>query len=72
MAGGSVLQNPQTTIRDQVGKMQTMYQKRLAGRPHSVKPYRFLFTDFATIAAHNGDILAVPFEDGEGKVRELL
>ena len=61
-----------TTNRDRVGKMQAMYQKRLAVRPHSVRPVRFLFTDFATIAAHNGDILAVPFEDGEGKVRRLL
>jgi len=61
-----------TTDRGRVGKMQAMYQKRLAVRPHSVKPYRFLFTDFPTIAAHEGDILAVPFEDGEGKVRGLV
>ena len=61
-----------TTNRDRVGKMQAMYQKRLAVRPHSVRPVRFLFTDFQTIAAHSGDILAVPFEDGEGKVRGLL
>jgi hypothetical protein len=52
--------------------MQAMYRKRLAVRPHSVKPYRFLFTDFTTIAAHEGDILAVPFENGEGKVRGVL
>jgi hypothetical protein len=61
-----------TTNRDRVGKMQEMYRKRLAVRPHSVKPYRFLFTDLQTIFSHEGDILAVPFEDGEGKVREML
>jgi hypothetical protein len=52
--------------------MQAMYRKRLAVRPHSVKPYRVLFTDLQTIFAHEGDILAVPFEDGEGKVRGML
>ena len=61
-----------TTNRDRVGKIQDMYRKRLAVRPHSVKPFRYLFTDFETIAAHEQDILAVPFEDGEGKVRSLL
>ena len=52
--------------------MQAMYRKRLGVRPHSVAPIRFLFTDFQTIAAHNHDVLAVPFEDGEGRVRSLL
>ncbi|MEZ5812472.1 MAG: hypothetical protein R3D45_13755 [Rhizobiaceae bacterium] len=52
--------------------MQAMYRKRLAVLPHGIPPVRFLFTDFATITAHNGDILAVPFEDGEGKQRSLL
>ena len=60
-----------TTNRERVGKMQAMYQKRLAVRPHTVAPIRFLFTDFPTIEKHNGDILAVPFEDGEGKSRCL-
>lgn len=61
-----------TTNRDRVGKMQAMYRKRLGVRPYSVVPFRFLFTDFQTIAAHGHDVLAVPFEDGEGRVRELL
>jgi hypothetical protein len=54
-----------------IGKMQEMYRKRLGARPHSVKPFRFLFTDFETIATHGGDILSVPVEDGEGKARTL-
>lgn len=61
-----------TTSRDRVGKMQAMYKKRLAVRPHTVPPVRFLFTDFTTIAKHGGDILAVPLEDGEGRPRNLL
>lgn len=61
-----------TTSRDRVKRMQAMYQKRLAVRPYSVRPIRFLFTDFATVAKHQHDILTVPFEDGEGKVRRWV
>lgn len=60
-----------TTKPSRVAKMQAMYRKRLAGRPHSVKPFRFLFTDFETIKKYDNDILAVPISDGSGKVRTL-
>lgn len=60
-----------TTNRSRVQKMQATYRRRLAARPHSVKPFRFLFTDFETIARFDGDLLAVPIEDGVGNVRTL-
>lgn len=61
-----------TTNPGHVAKMQQMYRRRLAGRPHSVKPYRFLFTDFETISKQDGDVLSTPIYDGEGKPRSLL
>jgi hypothetical protein len=61
-----------TTNRERIGKTQAMFQKRLAPRPDGFAPGQFLFTDFATLRAHDGDILSVPFENGAGKVRELV
>lgn len=58
-----------TTNVDRIAKMQRMYQRRLAGKPHSVKPWRYLFTDFETLERHKGDIFAVPIVDGEGSIR---
>ena len=60
-----------TTSPKRVREMQSMYRRRLAGRPHSVPPIRYLFTDFQTIRKHHGDILSVPIEDGGGKSRTL-
>ena len=52
-------------------KMQKMYRNRLAGKPHSIRPFRFLFTNFEIIKKHNHDILSVPIEDGEGKEHRI-
>lgn len=61
-----------TTDRSRVGKMQEMFGKRLRPAPHGFDPRLFLFTDFATVAEHGGNILTVPFEDAAGRETRLL
>ncbi len=60
-----------TTNPKRVKLMQEMYRKRLADRPHSVPPFRFLFTDFETVRRYRGDVLSVPIADGSGGLRKL-
>ncbi len=56
-----------TTNPGRVLEMQRAYEAHLAVRPFMVKPGLFLFTDFETIARHNGDLLSVPYVNGVGK-----
>lgn len=54
-----------TTNPDRVKKMQEMWEKRLADR---TPPARLLFTDFDTIAKHEGNLMNVPIEQADGKI----
>jgi len=60
-----------TTTPERVGNLQDMYRTRLGVKPHLVRPFRYLFTDSETISEYDGDVLTVPFQDGEGRVQEL-
>ncbi len=61
-----------TKSKQHVQTMQEAYRKYVGPRPVSTKAWVFMFTDDETIAAHDGDILSVPFEDGDGKVHSWL
>ncbi|WP_436644543.1 replication-relaxation family protein [Microbaculum sp. FT89] len=56
-----------TTNPARVIEMQRAFEQHLAVRPYVVKPGLFLFTDFETIARHDGDLLSVPYVNGGGK-----
>ncbi len=60
-----------TTNSRRVAAMQRMYRKRLAGRPHSVPPARFLFADHQAVwRPSQTDAIAV--EDGGTREHRLL
>ncbi len=61
-----------TKTKQHAQTMQEAYRKYLGPRPASFRPHLYMFTDDETIAAHDGDVLSVPFEDGSGKVHSWL
>lgn len=60
-----------TTNPQHRATMQAMFQNRLAKRPITANPFRFLFTDFETIHNYGYDILSTPVENAVGTRVEL-
>ena len=60
-----------TTNRQHQWKIQEMYQSRFMTKPFRPAPFRFLFSDFETIEAHNYSMLEVPIENATGRTLSL-
>ena len=60
-----------TSTGERVRRMQECYQEHLASGGGRVPPGLFLFTDWETLAAHQDDALAVPWERADEKVVSL-
>jgi hypothetical protein len=56
-----------TTTPARAAAMQETYERHLLPQPLAVPPGMFLFTDKDTLAAHDGDVLAMPWRNGVGK-----
>ncbi len=56
-----------TTTPTRALNMIDAYQRLIRPEPVSAPTGLFLFTDRATLAAHDGDLLAVPWQNGAGK-----
>jgi Replication-relaxation len=56
-----------TTTAVRALNMIDAYQRLIRPEPVSAPAGLFLFTDRATVAAHDGDLLAVPWQNGAGK-----